>query len=166
MNSIVRVELVRRQVPADPATVEGRAALVDRMRNLGQLDTEADGQVCDTETAWFARIGGGEFPLVTHGMENVDGRILVSLVVEADSLHVGDPAEAPKAPPVEDKPPVQVWGSAGKPDPREGIPGWKPEAGQIHLSPSVESTPGLGQQIADNPREYTRRNGGAAGLRA
>jgi hypothetical protein len=163
----VRVELVRREVPADEATVQGRAALIERMQNLGQLDADADGQVSETVTGWVARINGAEFPVTTFSVEPPEdgGRALVSLLVPADSVQVGDPstgATPPQLrPAVEEKPKVSTWGAAGTPDPRENIPGWKPETSQIHIN----YTPGDGDIIKAAVREHMRR-GGAAGVPA
>jgi hypothetical protein len=58
----------------------------------------------------------------------------VSLLIPADSVQVGSPTAPPQ--PAEEKPQVSVWGSADLPDPREKIPGWKPEK--------------LGAQVAGN----------------
>lgn len=94
----------------------------------------------DGPDTWLARIGGGVFPVVAYGLEpGEDGEVLVSLVVAADSIGIGDrPKDAtpPLSRPAAEKA-RSTWGAPGVPDPREGLPGWPPEAS-------------LGVQVAGN----------------
>jgi hypothetical protein len=142
MHDAVRVELVPLMVPTDDQTREARQNVVDRLADLGQIDP-ATGEIPDRmRQGWKARINGAEFPVVTFSVEpgGEGGNALVSLLIPADAVQVGDPSTG-AAPPqvrpaVEEKPTVQVWGSGGTPDPRESIPGWSPEK--------------LGAQVAHN----------------
>ncbi|WP_433730985.1 hypothetical protein ACQP2Y_21525 [Actinoplanes sp. CA-051413] len=134
MSNPVRIELVPRTVDADDQTREDRTDAAERLVNLGLLDSTNNGRPGDTVTAgWTARINGVDVPAVTFSLEPVQAGlpVLVSLLIPADSVQVGDPSTGttpPQArPAVEEKPTVHVWGSSGKPDPRESIPGWKPE---------------------------------------
>lgn len=133
MHDAVRVELVPLMVDTDDRTRDARQDVVDRLGDLGQIDP-AKGQIPDRmQQGWKARIAGAEFPVVTYSVEpgGEGGSALVSLLVSAGSVQVGDPstgAVPPQVrPAVEEKPTVPVWGAPGKPDPREAIPGWSPE---------------------------------------
>lgn len=64
-----------------------------------------------------------DFPPKIHEVEVPgDGAVLVTLTVIAKRIVVG--IEEPEAEPQ----PVATWGVGGGQDPREGIPGWTPEA--------------------------------------
>lgn len=142
MDQYVRVELVRRTIPADEETLQRRADIVERMRSMGHLDEGDEGRVSETmDGGWVARIDGVEVPVVTYSVEPAaEGvKALVSLLVAADSVQVGDPSTGTGAPPVrpaasEQKPPLSTWGAQGKPDPREGIPGWRPNVAVPSIS--------------------------------
>lgn len=78
-----------------------------------------------------ARIGGVEFPLTSFVIERgQNGEVFVSLVVEASSVHIADPATPfgvePRVPvPAKsEQPKNSTWGDPTVPDPREQIPGW------------------------------------------
>lgn len=133
MHDAVRVELVPLMVDTDDRTRDARQDVVDRLGDLGQIDP-AKGHIPDRmRQGWKARIAGAEFPVVTFSVEpgGDGGSALVSLLIPADSVQVGDPstgAAAPQVPAaVEEKPSLQVWGAPCGPDPRESIPGWAPE---------------------------------------
>jgi hypothetical protein len=142
MHDAVRVELVPLMVPTDDGTRAARQNVVDRLADLGQIDP-ATGEIPDRmRQGWKARINGAEFPVVTFSVEpgGEGGNALVSLLIPADAVQVGDPSTG-VAPPqvrpaVEEKPAVSTWG-AKTADPRESIPGWKPESS-------------LGAQVAEN----------------
>jgi hypothetical protein len=140
MQDAVRVELVPLMVATDDQTRESRQNVVDRLADLGQIDP-AKGVIPDRmQQGWQARIGETVFPVVTFSVEPAaeGGHALVSLLIPADSVQVGDPSTGttpPQArPAVEETPTVHVWGAAGKPDPRESIPGWKPESSTSWVS--------------------------------
>lgn len=126
----LRVEITPVVVDADPETLNSRRNIVQRLENLGQL-TAADGHINPKTTAgWQATVnGGGPILLEAYAVEPADdGRVLVSLVVPADTVSVGrSPASTP-APAAAKKPTVGVWGASGLPDPREKIPGWTPKS--------------------------------------
>ncbi len=128
MTEHVRVKIVSRTVDADPETLKQRQDIVERLRDLGQLD--GDGDIDRTTARWFARFGEVEVPLDAFEVQppELGRKALVSLLIAADSVQVGDvEAAAPQVQPVEEKQVVSTWGAPGMPDPRENIPGWKPE---------------------------------------
>lgn len=128
MHEHIRVDLIPRMVPVDDTTHAQREQVVQRLADLGHIDP-ATGTIPDqVQDGWLARVGGVEFPVVTYGVEPAEegGRALVSLLIPADALSIGDPAVEevrPTAEPV--KPAPSSWGAPG-PDPRVGIPGWEP----------------------------------------
>jgi hypothetical protein len=73
-----------------------------------------------------ARIGHAEFPILAYAVDLDDsGSPAVSLILQPDSLSIGNPpAATPPAPPAAQ---VSSWGDGSQPDPRESIPGWQPE---------------------------------------
>ncbi len=83
----------------------------------------------------MARINGVEVPIVTYGVEpqEQDGTTLVSLLIPADSVQIGEPQVHVAEP---EKTVRSSWGAPGTLDPRESIPGWQSEA--------------LGEQVARN----------------
>lgn len=91
-----------------------------------------------------AKVNGVEIPVVTYGVEPAegDGQALVSLLIPADSVSIGDPSTGAGQPQVRPSAPepknarVGVWGDPAKPDPRANFPGRQPET--------------LGQQVAEN----------------
>jgi hypothetical protein len=119
------VELVPLMVPADPGHGPSQGSIPDAVQQ-----------------GWLARIGGAEFPVLTYGVEPAEfgGTALVTLVVAADAVSVGD--QALGAPAAAKSVPEKKRGSWGDkvPDPREGIAGWAPEQS-------------LGQQVADNAQQ-------------
>lgn len=109
MNTAVQVQIVPRTIPASEQTIAERQTTVARLSALGLLEGAAAGEVSTTETAWSARIGGAEFPLAAFGVEpDSTGTVLVSLVVEAGSVQIGN-----EALPAEQQPakPTVMWGS-------------------------------------------------------
>jgi hypothetical protein len=140
MEQHVRVELIPRMVPVDEVTQAERAETVQHLAKLGQIDP-SQGQIADQmQDGWLARINGVEFPVSDYGVGPIEGstQALVSLLVPADSLQVGEPSTAVQEPQVRPAVPepkrASSWGAPG-PDPREGIPGWPPT---------------LGEQVAEN----------------
>jgi hypothetical protein len=119
MNEPVRIELIPRMVAG--VTQSDPASTMDVM-----------GEVQD---GWLARINGTVVPVVTYGIEPAaeGAQALVSLLILADSLTVGDSSTAAPEPQVRPAAPVKnerpMWGSAGQPDARERIPGWAPGQG-------------------------------------
>lgn len=83
----------------------------------------------DDGVRYSARVNGAEFPVQAFSVEpDEQGRVFVSLVVEASAVQVGAPAEAKPQQLAETKPPrVSTWGDPSLPDPRESLPGWDPE---------------------------------------
>jgi hypothetical protein len=171
----VKVEITRRVVPADEATLARRAEVVERMRLLGHLDADAEGSVGELmDGGWTAQINGVVFPVVTYGVEpGGEGSIaLVSLLIPASAVsivgHAATPTTTP--PPVppaapEAKPVMSTWG-AKAPDPRESIPGWKPEPDSVHLTHVVDFSPGSGDRIVGHVREHIRRTTGGSAVNA
>lgn len=138
MNNLVHVELVPIQVPADPQPRPDSAGQTTNRPTVPDA-----GEISPDVTVWMARINGVEVPVDGYAVEHLYGpQVTVSLVISADSLSIGDPSLSSKAPHVraaaQEKPKNErrPWGSGG-PDPREGIPGWRPE-------------PSLGEQVAGN----------------
>jgi hypothetical protein len=124
----IRLEIVPRTAEADPETIAYRADTVERLRDLGQLDGTGEVSTTVTATTWSLRFGAVEIPLEAFEVRPPEegGRSMVSVVIAADSVQVGAAADSPVALPQPEAPPV--WGAPGRPDPREGIPGWTPEA--------------------------------------
>lgn len=139
MNEHVRIELIPRLSPIDDATRAQRERAVESLANLGHLDP-AEGEIADTvQDGWLARINGTLVPVSDFGIGPIEGRgqALVSLLIPADSVSIGvqPSAQQPATPE-----PRSTWGAPGKPDPREGIAGWKPPTSEsltVHLAPSA-----------------------------
>lgn len=122
----MHIELISRRVPIDDATLARRAETVQRLSNLALIKPD-DGEIDETMQSWVARINGAEFPIADFGVAPAeDGTTpLVSLLLYADSVTVGEQeAESPASVAAESRP--APWGTPGRPDPREGIPGWSP----------------------------------------
>ena len=128
MNNDVRVELVRVQRPADPATVSQRVDLVERMEGMGMVDAST-GEVNTGTTAWLARVNGVEFEVLDFALQQGDEAPVLNLVFPVAALSVNDGAPTTVSSPqhVDPPKPGSTWGAEGKPDPREAIPGWAPE---------------------------------------
>lgn len=83
--------------------------------------------------SWLARINGVTVPVLAYGLEQPEtgARPMVSLVLAADSVRVGDPSIgeviAKVRPAAPEPKTLSTWGASGRPDPREGIPGWTSE---------------------------------------
>jgi hypothetical protein len=159
MEQHVRVELVPRMVPVDEVTQAERAETVQRLAELGQIDP-SQGQIADLmQDGWLARINGAEFPVSDYGVGPIEGstQALVSLLVPADSLQVGDPSTAVQEPQVSPATPepkrASSWGAPG-PDPREGIPGWTPPTDE---PVKVEFVSGDSNRLVSSVRESIRR---------
>ena len=105
----------------------------------------------DGPTRLKATVNGSSFEVFGYGMEQTDdGRAMVSLIVLADAVQIGERPAGPVVPPwsVQDEAAKVaasvldpsgkseksgrrgVWGQPGTPDPRENIPGWTSEPGQ------------------------------------
>jgi hypothetical protein len=171
MQEVVRVELVPLMVPAHPDVYATNRNTVERLGKLGQIDPST-GHIPDLmQRGWLARVNGTEVPVVAYGIEPADGgaQALVSLVVAADSVQVGDPSVGTTAPPVRPAVPepksVSTWGSATK-DPREGIPGWEPDTAAVSLD--FDGHPIHGDHLLRELREQIKRHGrdGIAGVTA
>jgi hypothetical protein len=155
MEQHVRVELIPRMIPVDEATQAERAETVQRLAELGQIDP-SQGQIADLmQDGWLARINGAEFPVVTYGAQpaEVGAKTLVSLLVPADSLQVGDPSTGVQEPQVRPAVPepkkASSWGALGL-DPREGIPGWTPPTDE---PVKVEFVSGSSNRLVSTVRE-------------
>lgn len=132
MQNTIRVEVVPTTVPADDEAVERAQRGLEAARISGSTTEieQAQNRYSEAQrgrTCWTARIGGAEFPVEAFGVEPADnGGMLVSMVVAADSVSIGDPSSGSAAPEVRPVAPVRRgWGAPG-PDPRAGIPGWTP----------------------------------------
>jgi hypothetical protein len=55
-----------------------------------------------------------------------EGKVMVSLIVAADSLQIGIPPRQPVQAERRNQPPVTTWGDPNAPDPRSNVPGWVP----------------------------------------
>ena len=55
-----------------------------------------------------------------------DGKVMVSLIVAADSLQIGIPPRQPVQADRRNQAPVTTWGDPSVPDPRSNVPGWSP----------------------------------------
>lgn len=138
MQNPVRVEVVPTALPADDKAVANALRELETARGSGSV-TEID--VTEIErlqnrysaaqrlrTGWMARIAGAEFRVEAFGVEPAadGGRAMVSLLVAADSVSIGDPSRGGDTPAVRSAVPERRgWGAPG-PDPRAGIPGWQP----------------------------------------
>lgn len=130
MQNPVRVVLVPTEVPADPQTQHDRQSAVDRLAKLGMVDDPTAGELNPSMRGWLARLDNAEFPVSDFAVQHVDGEVVLSLVFTVGSLSVGDPSTGGEQPQVRTsapEKPVASWGTPGRPDPREGIPGWKPD---------------------------------------
>jgi len=77
---------------------------------------------------WHLQLGDEQVPLVGFQIEQTEGsKVAVSLTALVDSVHLGDNSTNSPAPDMRPSTPQpRTWGSAA-PDPREHIPGWRPE---------------------------------------
>lgn len=82
---------------------------------------------------YVATIDGTSLPIDSFVSEpGLDGRLIVSLAVYADSLQIGVPPQRPgldqtrRLEPPRNGAPLSTWGDRSKPDPRSNIPGWTP----------------------------------------
>jgi hypothetical protein len=120
-----------------------------------------------------ARIGGVEFPLTSFVIERgQNGEVFVSLVVEASSVHIADPATPfgvePRVPlPAKQEPAkTSTWGDPTVPDPREQIPGWsRPlsasvgSSAQVYVDPQPASATLRDQALRENVRRLNSEGG-------
>lgn len=89
MQKPIKVEFVPRTVTASAETIARRADTVQRLDNLGHVDT-ASGDLNTTEMQWCARINGTEVAVLDFGVQKLDdGRVAISLVAVADTVSIG-----------------------------------------------------------------------------
>lgn len=102
--------------------------------------------------------------VVDYALTLDEGRAMLSLILPVDSVHVGEvPGTTAQVRTNDEQQAARtVWGKPGA-DPREQIPGWKPEGNQpvtLNVSYDAEVSP-----ILDTFRKLIRR-GGAEGVLA
>lgn len=114
-----------------------RGRIAQRLDNLHLIDrttgkvTEPAG---DEILGYRLTVNGTELPVPVTAYEVIpteDGPAL-TVTIPATRISIGDPSTGAETPPLRnaapDKPKqVGVWGSTGR-DPREGLPGWRPES--------------------------------------
>lgn len=97
MHNPIKVEFARRQFPASDETVARRVNTVERLDNMGHIDSDA-GKVNTTETQWCARLGDTTVPVLDFSVQKLnDGRVAISLVAVVDAVSIGDPDGAEPA---------------------------------------------------------------------
>jgi hypothetical protein len=144
MQNPVRLEIARCVVPADEDAVAAAVQSLGDAQTSGNLvdieHAEAQHQAALGKASGLtARVNGAEFPIFGYEIAPTeDGRVLATLVMEVASLSIGDSSQTAAAPEVRQAPEKTkkgVWGQPG-PDPREGMPGWQPEAKvEVHFDP-------------------------------
>ncbi len=132
-----QVTLTRDPVDPDPRAL---AAALSDLNAAKAREVEADiaeaqavyDQVQQPSHRYTAHIGAEVFPVDDFAVQQVDGRMILSLVFEAGSLQVPEPSAGTTTqmltppPPKPDDNRRGVWGKPGR-DPREILPGWKSE---------------------------------------
>lgn len=129
MPSHLKVEITPVMVGADEHTLTRRAAVAQRLDNLGHIDASTGEINTETTAGWQATINGTTVPIDGYAAEPDGNRVLLSLVLPVDALSIGCPPTTAPAP-AEEKPKRSVWGDPGTRDPRESIPGWRESIAQ------------------------------------
>ncbi len=114
-----------------------RGRIAQRLDNLQLIDRTA-GEIAEPEgdeiLGYRLTVNGVELPVPVTAYEVIpteDGPAL-TVTIPATRISIGDPSASADTPPLRnampDKPKqAAVWGSTGR-DPREGLPGWRPES--------------------------------------
>src|SRR5690349_17870436 len=78
--------------------------------------------------SYVATVNGTPIQIAAYVADPGDnGRVMVSLIVAADTLQVGIPSARQEPPPERrNEAPTRVWGDKALPDPRTNVAGWTP----------------------------------------
>lgn len=93
MSETVRVELTPRMIPVDDAEYGRRVSAVEGLADMGQIDPSAGAVDGMMQRGWLARINGTDVPAQAYALESGEGsQIMLSLLLNVDSLSIGDPS--------------------------------------------------------------------------
>jgi hypothetical protein len=138
----MRIEFTPVTVAADEKTLAHRADVVKRLDNLGHINA-ADGQINTSRTvAWQASIDGSVVLVDGFAIEQDGERVLLSLALSPDEISIRQAATPQASVPTlaEKRESRSTWGDGTQPDPREGIPDWRPETLGAQVARNAEAT--------------------------